>query len=271
MNNLEQSTPTPVCCANHPAGASHGSRPSFGSPECGGSGKTRGRQSWLSSSPPNGGRAGPAKPGRSGGKLRLKLTALALATLGLGLVGNACYIHAKALLAQVLLDRAFTQSLATGQPVKAWNWADTWPVARITVPRINASAVVLHGGSMEALAFGPGHLEQSAQPGETGTAVFSAHRDTHFTFLRDVKTGDRIEVTRTDGKSFAYEVTGNEVVRWDQSRLTNDNPDKRLALTTCWPLDGKFQNDMRYVVHAKLIESQVSQTPVAPRTPRTPS
>ena len=48
---------------------------------------------------------------------------------------RALWIHAKALLAQVLLERAFAASLATGGAVKPWSWADTWPVARIEVPR----------------------------------------------------------------------------------------------------------------------------------------
>ena len=40
------------------------------------------------------------------------------------LFGNSVWIFAKAQLAQVLLERAFTQSIATGLPVKAWSWAD---------------------------------------------------------------------------------------------------------------------------------------------------
>ncbi len=38
---------------------------------------------------------------------------LALALAGLVLFGHGGYIHAKALLAQVLLERAFTESIAT--------------------------------------------------------------------------------------------------------------------------------------------------------------
>src|SRR5581483_5063667 len=104
---------------------------------------------------------------------------LALALSGLLLFGHGGYIHAKALLAQVLLDRAFTESIVTHHPVKPWSWADTWPVARIEVKRLNASAIVLAGSSGQALAFGPGHVELTPDAGERGVAVYSAHRDTH--------------------------------------------------------------------------------------------
>ena len=56
---------------------------------------------------------------------------LLLALTGLILFGQGTYIHAKALLAQLLLERAFDTTIASGQPTKPWSWADIWPVARI--------------------------------------------------------------------------------------------------------------------------------------------
>src|SRR5205085_1880281 len=56
---------------------------------------------------------------------------LLLALIGLILFGQGAYIHAKARLAQVLLERAFEKTIATGRETKPWSWADTWPVARI--------------------------------------------------------------------------------------------------------------------------------------------
>ena len=141
------------------------------------------------------------------------ISPLVLALIGLILFGDGAYIHAKAWLAQVLLERAFDRSVATGQAVKPWSWADTWPVARIEVKRIGASAIVLSGSSGQALAFGPGHVEFSADAGERGVAVYSAHRDTHFRFLKDVRIGDEIEVTTRDGKTFRYRADSHSVVR----------------------------------------------------------
>ena len=75
----------------------------------------------------------------------------------------------------VLLERAFKQTIATGRETKPWAWADTWPVARIEVKRLNARAIVLAGSSGQALAFGPGHVELTADAGEWGTYAWNEH------------------------------------------------------------------------------------------------
>ena len=119
----------------------------------------------------------------------------------------------------MLLERAFAETIATSRAVKPWPWADTWPEARITVKRIGASAIALAGSSGQALAFGPGHVERTAEAGEVGIAVYAAHRDTHFRFLKDVAIGDEIDVTRHDGKTFRYRADGSSIVRFDQSGI----------------------------------------------------
>jgi sortase A len=185
-----------------------------------------------------------------------RLAALMLALAGLFLVGQGLYIHAKALLAQVLLERAFTETIATGRDVTPWSWADTWPVARIEVKRLNASAIVLEGSSGQALAFGPGHVELTANAGERGVTVYSAHRDTHFRFLKDVQIGDEIAVTRRDGRTFRYKVNGTSVVRYDDSGIDPITDRPELVLSTCWPLDSVTPGPLRYLVHAELIEAK---------------
>src|SRR6266700_5291639 len=148
-----------------------------------------------------------------------RIAPLLLALAGLILFGQGAYIHAKAMLAQVLLQRAFTETIATGHPTKPWPWADTWPVARIEVQRLHASTIVLAGSSGQALAFGPGHVELTPDAGARGVAVYSAHRDTHFRFLRDVAVGDEIDITRSDGRRFRYRADSTSVVRFDASGI----------------------------------------------------
>ena len=177
---------------------------------------------------------------------------LALALAGLALFGHGGYIHAKALLAQVLLERAFTETIASHRPVKPWSWADTWPVARIEVKRLNASAIVLAGSSGQALAFGPGHVELTADAGERGVAVYSAHRDTHFRFLRNVVVGDEIDVTRSDGERFRYRADATAIVRYDQSGIDPLTAGYELVLTTCWPFDALTPGPERYILHATM-------------------
>jgi sortase A len=127
-------------------------------------------------------------------------------------------------------------------------------VARIEVKRIRASAIVLAGSSGQALAFGPGHVELTANAGERGVAVYSAHRDTHFRFLGDVKVGDEIDVTRRDGKVFRYRADSHSVVRFDQFGIDPFSNGYELVLSTCWPLDAVTPGPDRYILHATLIE-----------------
>ena len=177
-----------------------------------------------------------------------------LALLGFILFGQGAAIHAKAWLAQILLERAFAETIATGQPTRPWSWADTWPVARIEVKRLHASTIVLAGSSGQALAFGPGHVELTPDAGERGVAVYAAHRDTHFRFLRDVAIGDEIDVTRSDGRRFRYRVASSSVVRFDDSGIDPLAYDYELVLSTCWPFDALTPGPGRYLLHATLIE-----------------
>ena len=183
--------------------------------------------------------------------------ALAVA-VGLALCAQGLWIPAKAAIAQVLLERAFDRSLATGRPVKPWPWADTWPVARISFPRLRRAVIVLDGASGQALAFGPGHVAGTPDAGERGTAVYAAHRDTHFALLGQLKAGDEIAVQRIDGRQARFRVAGGQVVRWDASGVDPHGPGRALVLATCWPLDAKRHGPLRYLVWAR---------PVAARAP----
>jgi sortase A len=178
---------------------------------------------------------------------------LLLAVIGLILFGQGAYIHAKALIAQVLLERAFEKAVATGRETKPWSWADTWPVARIEVKRLHARAIVLAGSSGQALAFGPGHVERTPDAGERGIAVYSAHRDTHFAFLKEVVVGDEISVMRSDGRTFRYRVDTTSVVRFDASGIDPLADGHQLVLSTCWPFGALTQGPERYLVHATMI------------------
>jgi sortase A len=182
---------------------------------------------------------------------RRALAAL-LILAGLGVLAGAAWIPAKAALAQVLLERAFAKTVAEGRPVQPWPSADTEPVARLTVA--GRSFIVLRGGSGQALAFGPGHLEGTPEAGEPGTAVIAAHRDTQFAILGVVKPGDVIGVTRRNGRTVRYRITGSRVVPWDASMIDPAAPGRNLALVTCWPLDGLVHGPLRLVVEAVVVE-----------------
>ena len=190
----------------------------------------------------------PAGRGRRG---LARLPFLLIALCGLFMIGQGAIIPAKAWLAKILLERAFEQSLASHRPVKAWPWADAAPIARIRVLRLGVDEIVLAGGSGEAMAFGPSLLPGGGRLGERGTAVFAAHRDTHFAFLGQVRPGDVIEVQEISGRTTRYRAGEGRVVRYDGFGVDRGAPRPSIAMVTCWPIGGTERGPMRYVVRAQ--------------------
>ena len=189
--------------------------------------------------------------GRALGRGLVRMALIALCLAGLALMARGAWIPAKAAVAQILLDRAFTASLAAHRPVKPWSWADTAPVARISVPRLGKAQIVLDGGSGEAMAFGPTLLPAGAGAAEAGTTIVAAHRDTHFAFLQHLRIGDEILVEAISGDRRRYRVTGTQVVRWDRFAFRRDPVTPTLALTSCFPFGVQTPGPLRYVVWAE--------------------
>jgi sortase A len=216
---------------------------------------TQGARSGLAALRPLGGRVALRLPGHDGlfvpRKLspRLLLGALLL-TIGSYFVGHAAYIQAKAVLAQVLLEQAWETTLATGRTTKAWSWADTWPVARISFPTLQETAIVLQEAGGEAMAFGPAHVAASAKPGTVGVSVIGGHRDTHFSFIKNLKVGDEIAIQTVEGKTVRYRMTGSAIVHAGASGIATRSKTARLALVTCYPFDAVERGPLRYVVFA---------------------
>ena len=181
----------------------------------------------------------------------MKRLALALLTASAIFLGKGTWIFAKAQVAQVLLARAWDETRAGGRAVKPWPWADTWPVARLTVPRLGVEEIVLAGGHGQAMAFGPGHLSRSAMPGINGNIVLAGHRDTHFRFLRDLQPGDEVLLEAAAGPPRRYRVTETAVVDFHDNRPLAASLKPTLALITCYPFDAIVPGGpLRYVVRA---------------------
>ncbi|MDF0696806.1 class GN sortase [Rhizobium sp. MC63] len=180
-----------------------------------------------------------------------------LALYGLALIGDGFLLKAKAELSQVLLRHAFAAELR-GEATKPWPWADFTTEAKVRAPRLGKEAIVLSGASGEALAFGPAWLANTPQPGDQGTAVIAAHRDTHFRWLQYIKPGDAIEVTRRDGKVLTFKAGEGRVAPWNASGIDPASDGRHLVLTTCWPFDTTERGPLRYILEAELVDSEAT-------------
>jgi sortase A len=179
-----------------------------------------------------------------------------LVAIGTWQLGYGVWIHVKAHLAQHLLQRAWARTLAGERDVKPWPWADTWPVARLTAPAHGVDLIVLAGASGRTLAFGPGHVDGSAVPGDAGTAIVTGHRDTHFAFLSRVRVGDVVVLDVPGHAPAVFRVSETAVVDARTAAVGRDENGSALVLLTCYPFDAiTAGGPLRYVVMAERAES----------------
>jgi sortase A len=178
--------------------------------------------------------------------------ALCLVLLGCQQGLTAAGIEARAWLAPLLIERAWQRSLAVGgRALKPWPWADTWPVARLSVPGAGIDLLVLAGDSGNALAFGPGLAPYSTHPAEAGLTVLAGHRDTHFAFLQHTRAGDVLLLETADGGKYRYEVRSARVVDSTRESIVTTGQPASLLLVTCYPFDTlRVGGPLRYTVRA---------------------
>lgn len=160
------------------------------------------------------------------------------------------WIHVKAGLAQVLLEASWRVARVAGPAIRPWPWADTHAVAKLDLN--GESVIVLAGASGRTMAFGPGHVDGTAPPGERGNCVVTAHRDTHFAALRHAAPGDRVTLETTDGRALRYEVAETKIVGSNETSVMQDDGTDKLTLITCYPFDAVIPGGpLRYVVVAR--------------------
>jgi sortase A len=127
-------------------------------------------------------------------------------------------------------------------------------LTRILIPKIEMDAIVVEGASRKELSAGPGHMKQTAEPGETGNAVITAHRDTFFRHIYELTKGDQIQVRRS-GRTFTFEVTGKRIVVPEDISVIKPTTDPQLTLITCYPTYYIGPAPKRLVVFSRLVES----------------
>jgi sortase A len=162
---------------------------------------------------------------------------------------DAIWIPVKAELAQHLLERSWLRTLAGEPDAKPWPWADTRAVAILEVPRLGQRVIVLEGSSGRNLAFGP-TVVNTTQLDQSADRIVSGHRDTHFSFMKELKIGDLLRLfTTTDTRD--YRVSWLEAVDSRRQQLLIDDSIERLTLVTCYPFDAPTAGGpMRWVVTA---------------------
>jgi len=125
-------------------------------------------------------------------------------------------------------------------------------VARIRIPRIGVSSVVVKGTRASDLRSGPGIYPETVFPGIPGTTAIAGHRTTYLAPFRHIDAlhrGNRI-LLDAPYAHFTYTITGKAVVKpTDVAAATRTVGYPRLVLSACTPL---FSAAKRLLVYARL-------------------
>ena len=114
-------------------------------------------------------------------------------------------------------------------------------------------AIVVEGASRKQLSIGPGHMIDTAMPGEPGNAVITGHRDTFFRNIYELKRGDEI-IVRRSGQVFKYQVTGKKIVEPEDISVLKPTVEPQLTLITCYPTYYIGPAPKRLVIFSKLMQ-----------------
>lgn len=182
-----------------------------------------------------------------------------LVIAGAGLLGYVASQYAKMADSQRRLEAEWQRQAAAAQVL---NPSAGSMLTRIMIPKIKLDAIVVEGDSRQQLLAGPGHLVQTAAPGESGNAVITAHRDTFFRHIYELNSGDEIKVLR-NGRTFHYQVTGKKIVKPEDLSVLQPASDARLTLITCYPIYYIGPAPERLVVFSRLEDAQLPESPAS--------
>jgi LPXTG-site transpeptidase (sortase) family protein len=117
-------------------------------------------------------------------------------------------------------------------------------VAYISIPKVGVKNAPIYdrgvdaGGNMLiAKGYAVTHFGLSSPIG-SGNAVLYGHDDIEgsvFGRLKDLQTGDEVDLLMADGTPVVYHVTGRTIVAPTAVQILQPTNDVRLTLFTCWP------------------------------------
>ena len=124
-------------------------------------------------------------------------------------------------------------------------------IAVLRIPALHLEVPVLEGTDEVTLNRGVGRIAGTSLPEQSGNMGIAGHRDGFFRRLKDIRTGDAIELVT---------ISGTDVFVVDQIRITNPadvsvlrpRAKRSLTLVTCYPFYFVGPAPSRYIVEASL-------------------
>jgi sortase A len=125
------------------------------------------------------------------------------------------------------------------------------PLAVLSVNKLNLRVPVFEGTDDVTLNRGAGWIIGTPKPGETGNTGIAGHRDGFFRSLKDIATGDSIELMTAKVRAI-YVVEQIELVQPSNVGVLKPRRMPSITLVTCYPFYFIGDAPQRFIVHAAL-------------------
>ena len=132
-------------------------------------------------------------------------------------------------------------------------------VARLEIPSVGLSALVVDGVDETTLRRAVGRIPASSRPGEPGDVALAGHRDTDFRSLERLHRGDLLRLRTADGP-YEYEVDSIRIVPPTRVDLLAPEQHPTLTLITCYPFRYVGAAPLRYLVRAREVARPVTKS-----------
>lgn len=121
-------------------------------------------------------------------------------------------------------------------------------IGLIEIEALELKYPIVEGADSKQLAYGIGHIPDTAAVGSKGNCVLAGHRGsrygTYFKYLNRLAEGDVVKITDKEGNVHLYEVVSSEVVGPYDNFVKAQGDKTELTLLTC-----ENSGTMRLIYH----------------------
>ena len=128
-------------------------------------------------------------------------------------------------------------------------------IGLIEIEALDLKYPIVEGADSKQLAYGIGHISDTAAVGSMGNCVLAGHRGsrygTYFKYLNKLSEGETVKIMDKDGNVHQYEVVSWEVVGPYDNSVKAQGEETELTLLTC-----ENSGTMRLIYHCIYKEAQ---------------
>lgn len=121
-------------------------------------------------------------------------------------------------------------------------------IGLIEIEALELKYPIVEGADSKQLAYGIGHIPDTAAIGSVGNCVLAGHRGsrygTYFKYLNRLSAGNMVKITDKEGNEYLYEVISWEVVGPYDNSVKAQGAETELTLLTC-----ENSGTMRLIYH----------------------